>query len=171
MYVADRRELGMSARWQEIHARHEFDSDSWREQFSEVSIEEIRCLPTLPGVYVALTYDDIPVYVGSSYTSLRSRFMRHHRRRDFELLGVDRVAYFVCVEPDDHGLYSVELRLIRQLLPILNDRMRGEVGIEFFNGQRRMIPLSAEPGVGWKTRWKVKPSVGRPRRPAPPPAG
>jgi hypothetical protein len=86
----------------------------------------------------------------------------------------DGFAWTACSDPEAHYLYGLELTTMNILLPILNDRSDNAVGIELFDGKRRLVPLSEEEGVGWRTRWKVKPAVGWPkgrprkRRPADP---
>jgi hypothetical protein len=176
MYVADRRHLRGMKMWVGAHPFHAFNPEDWAARFIWTPYNA-PSLPAEPGVYVVVTYDDIPIYIGSTYVSLLQRWGKHHRRDAFERLGADRIAYMTCNDPEAHYLYGLELTMMNALLPILNDRSDNAVAVEFFGGKRRLIPLSEEPGVGWRTRWKVKPAVGWPKgkprkadRPTPPPS-
>lgn len=141
--------------WIGALAEHRFDIENWRSEYTWISIEQRRALPLLAGVYIVVTYDDIPVYVGSTSTSLRQRWARqHHRSKAFGVLGATKIAYMTCSDPDGHHIYGLELEATRALLPILNDRPDDEIAIEFFGGQRRFIPLSTESPRGWHTTWK-----------------
>jgi hypothetical protein len=169
---ADWRDIRGRDYWVGAPGEHIFDPSSWRSTFQWIAIEKRSDLPLKAGVYVVVTYDDIPIYVGSTSTSLRQRWAgKHHRSKAFDILGAVQIAYMTCDDPDGHHIYGLELQAMRDLLPILNDRPDWEVGIETFNGQRRFIPLSSESPRGWKTTWKVEHRQrffgGRPRKTPP----
>lgn len=168
MKQADIRERRRERWWTGSPGYHAFELKTWRQQFEWISIDDRGVLPHKAGVYIVITYDDIPIYVGSTYTSLRQRWMRHHRWRAFDTLGAARIAYLTCDDPDAHHLYGLELHAMRDLLPILNDRSDAEVAVEQFDGGRRFIPLSSDSPLGWKTVWKPGLRGGRPRKPTTP---
>lgn len=142
---------------------HAFNIYGWRGEFRWKDLESCGELPTQPGVDIVVTYDDIPIYVGSTSVSLRQRLTFHHRRRAFAVLGATRVAYKTCSDPEGHGLYALELDAMRQLLPVLNDRSDDEIAVEFFEGRRRFIPISTGSPIGWNVKWKRR--IGRPPKP------
>lgn len=93
------------------------------------SIEEVRALPSVdflgrwrlpdqPGLYFGVVDDERVAYVGSTLTSLRKRWIYHHRAID--LLASGRVSlHYLTTNPND-PIRDAELAAIDVFAPVLN---------------------------------------------------
>jgi excinuclease UvrABC nuclease subunit len=74
-------------------------------------------LPTCPAVYFVLESDRV-LYIGRS-GNLQQRWVNHHRYKQLKTISNVRIAWLECSDPS--LLPEIEVALIRQFLPPLND--------------------------------------------------
>lgn len=119
------------------HIHREFDAGAIRAVVDELlrgsavpshlDSETLDAIPDCAGVYVFYGEDDAPLYVGKS-VNLRSRVMSHFSgdhsvRKDMEITRkIRRIDWTETT--GDFGASAVEARLIKQLHPMLNRRLR-----------------------------------------------
>ncbi len=114
----------------------QFDSDKIQTSISEIInkqstppkiiADDVSKLPTVPGVYIFYSKDDIPLYVGKSI-NIKERVMSHFSNiasiTDLKIIKeIYKIKYVECA--GEFGALITENRLIKDLCPVYNKKQR-----------------------------------------------